>query len=174
MADLLDGRYPPGTSATFDLVKKALDDLKTAVRDIGCRVELAAAGQSIPNNTNTTVTWATAIYDTDSLFSLATPTVLTINTKGKYLCITGIEWATSGVGERTVRIRRIRADTSIVLGQVSDIQHAAGGIRIQIVSTIYQFNVGDTVYTRVAQQSGGALLIGGGGYTSWLAVQRIG
>lgn len=65
-----------------------------------------ATNQSIPNNVDTPVSFSSTIFDTDTMWNIANPTRLTINTGGLYLLgVTGImDPNATGIREYSFRV----------------------------------------------------------------------
>lgn len=68
---------------------------------IGALIRASAAGQNVPNDTDTDLTYASAEYDTDGMVNLvANNRILTVNTTGYYLVMCGTAWAYNNSGRR--------------------------------------------------------------------------
>lgn len=68
-----------------------------------------ATNQSIPNNTDTAVSFSSSVFDTDTMWNIANPTRLTINTAGLYMFgVTGlIDPSAVGIREYSFRVNGI-------------------------------------------------------------------
>lgn len=121
---------------------------------IGARV-FNSANQSIPNATNTAVTFNSERYDTDSIHSTAVNTSrLTAVHGGKYLITCNVFFDANATGIRDFDIR-LNGVTFISAARES-VSSAAVGSSI-ITTTIYNLAATDYVECVVFQNSGGAL-----------------
>lgn len=112
------------------------------------------ANISIPNATETTLTFNSQRYDTDTIHDLVTnPSRLTCKTAGKYFIAALTSFAANATGRRWLRLK---------LNGTTDIDYrnfdatAAGDAAIG-ASTFYNLAVDDYVEVVVYQNSGGAL-----------------
>ena len=118
-----------------------------------------ATNQSIPNNTNTAVSFSSSVFDTDTMWSGANPTRLTINTAGLYMFgVNGI-MVLSGVGIREYSFR-VNGLTTI---DFTD--------KLQPDPTYFSYNypyelqASDYIEIMIRQTSGAPLdLLAGGGF----------
>lgn len=110
--------------------------------------------QSIPNATETVVTFDLEDYDTDNMHSIVTNTGrITFNTAGVYLITAHITYVTGGsTGAREAFIRKNASGEYLALGN----QQSATGSYISLAAQA-KFMVGDFVELRANQSSGGAL-----------------
>ena len=128
---------------------------------------------SIPNNTETTITFDSETYDTDNIHSIVTNTDrLTCQTAGKYLIMALITWATSnGTGRRQAFIYLNAA--AIAIGRNDGLAQASPSA--QLVATIHNLAVNDYVNFRCFQDSGGALnALAVSQYSVYFMMARIG
>lgn len=127
----------------------------------------AAAGQSIPHNTLTTVTFGNAdTYDTETAvngmhFTGATPTRVFFRQSGHFDLDGYLAWAASATGERTAYLRVTRGVVSTYLAGGSRVgaNAQAGAGTEQHVAGHYDAVAGDYVELMAYQQSGGGALL---------------
>jgi hypothetical protein len=121
--------------------------------NIGARV-YNDANISIPNNSNTSLTFNQERYDPDGMHSTAANTErLTVNKAGKYLFIAHVDFDVNGTGVRGVFLR-VNA-TTIIAGMVIPAQATLNATFT--LSAEYNMAVGDWCDVRVYQNSGGNL-----------------
>lgn len=136
--------------------------------------------QSIPNSTNTPVSWDTIDVNNDNMFTLVSPTFITIQTAGSYALDVEWGWGTSSAGDRVMW--GTKNGTSTTANSVcTDEQHGAAlitgrGNTMHIATVLPNCVVGDTFYTIVFQNTGGALGSAAGAFTPYpaLSMWRIG
>lgn len=150
-----------------------IDKLFNGLRHPCARVTWAAAGQSIPNDTATNVTFDTVSIDTDSMFDAAVDnTKLVIHTEGYYIFGGSIRWATeaTGLGLRRIRVTRNDGNTSI-----QDIGAASITDTLSNSAVGFDFMVkNDYIRIKAHQKSGAALLLSVGvGTPSMFAVRVV-
>lgn len=121
-----------------------------AISTAACRVYNDAA-QSVPDITNTLVSFNTELFDTDAIHDPAAPTTLTCKTAGIYLITAQVNFDTNATGARTLQIKHNNT-TIIAMNSV------AGATRVN-VSTVYRLAVNDFLIVVAYQNSGGALNI---------------
>lgn len=119
-----------------------------------CRVT-NSAGQSISNNSLTTITYNTETYDVGGMHSTVSQTsriTVPSGETGKFLLGCGIYWATNSSGRR-VQYLVVNGTTTIVNAesQPTSVQGS------QAPAVSYPLNAGDYVETVVFQTSGGSL-----------------
>jgi hypothetical protein len=117
----------------------------------------------------TPITYAAVRYDTNTFFTSAAPTKLTINTTGKY-CIGGtIEYNTVAACNRYVAI--MLSGSVYISTQGINI----AGYWETVTSTVHNLTAGDYVELYVYQDSGANLaLLHGNNYSAEFYAQRIG
>jgi hypothetical protein len=132
-----------------------------------------SADQSVPNSTPTDLTLDTERFDTAGMHSTSTNTErMTAPIDGTYVISGNASWAGNGTGERHLNIER---NGTTEIAHVSQIPWAAGPV--QSLTTVTRLSAGDFVTLRGAQDSGGALDVGGGGaqeFSPELAMAWIG
>jgi len=121
---------------------------------IGARVHNSIA-QSIPNNTQTALTFNSTYFDTDGMHDplSANPSRLTATTKGKYIVTANIGLDANAVGTRSVGIK---LNNSTFVAQQTFVGFTGDSNIVSVTATI-SMNVGDFVEVFVFQNSGGAL-----------------
>jgi hypothetical protein len=146
------------------------DTVRTAGQVIGARV-YRTSDQSIPNGTNTIITYNAENFDTDALHDLISfPSRLTCTVAGEYLITTQARFAGNSAGFRYVT-PLLNGSIELAIMRVPP----ASGVDTDIsCSTIYRLQVGDYIETRVYQNSGGALnVIGAANFSPHLAMVRL-
>lgn len=126
----------------------------------GCRVRNSTS-PSISNGTDTQLTFDTELFDTDNMHDTVTNTGrITVKTPGIYVITANINWNTSSVGSRTIRLK-VNGTSFIAIQEAKAEDEAVLG-NGQVVTSIWQANVGDYFEVWVRQNSGGALSIQNG------------
>lgn len=123
------------------------------------------ATQSIPNATDTFITWPTEVFDTDGMYT-ATSDTITAQTAGIYQVNVCITFASNATGVRVLSLCKNTASASdsskrIASVTATNLTNAAEGILA--CSTIIQLVATDTIKAHVYQTSGGALNVGTAG-----------
>jgi hypothetical protein len=113
-----------------------------------------STNQTISNSTNTLISFSAEAWDTDDLWTVGSPTRLTIQTGGYYALTAGTLWASDPTGRR---LTEILLNGSTVLTRSEDPPHSGTSGNAQIVATIASLSAGDYVELRVFQSSGGSL-----------------
>lgn len=113
----------------------------------------SSVNNTIADSTETPLTFDSVRWDTDSCFSLGSPTKLTINHAGNYSVGCNVRWTGDATG-----IRRAR----ITLNGATDIASSSDDPDSVAVTNLnlgcdWQFSVGDYVEVNVRQTSGGPL-----------------
>ena len=119
----------------------------------GTRVTRAAA-QTIPDDTETAISWDTQIFDTADVWSLASPTAIVFPYTGIYLLGAQIAWAANTTGYRSLRLVLNGGDAIAV--DTVDAPATLG--TAQSVVTLWQVAAtSDFIEAVVRQNSGGNL-----------------
>ena len=116
---------------------------------------LTAVTQAISTGTDTVVSWAGEVFDTDAYHSTSSNTSrITIPTgkSGYYLFTYNGVWEDSATGAREVRFRKNGTVSTQVFQYVRDV---AGGYFSQQFTTIASATAGDYFEVQVTQASGG-------------------
>jgi hypothetical protein len=131
-----------------------------------------SADLSIADSTYTALTYDTEDYDTDGIHSTTSNTDrLTCQTAGKYLILAGIAWEGNANG---VRYHRIDIGAGTCLAETQLPVPGTNELYAQMAS-MGNLAVGDYVYLRVWQNSGGSLKVRARVSSSpFFAMQRIG
>ena len=120
--------------------------------DISARVYNSTV-LSIPNNTDTVLTFNSERWDTDNIHSTVSNTSrLTVQTAGKYYIYGHINWANNPTGRRYVYLL---VNSITVLG--TQTAPTVANNMNQNINTHYSLNAGDYVELLVNQDSGGTL-----------------
>lgn len=119
------------------------------------------AAQTIPNNANTLVSWDTVDVNNDNMFSLSTPTTITIQTAGSYAFDVEWGWANSTSGDRVIWATK-NGTSTIANSVATDEQHGVSlvtgrGNTMHIATVLPACVIGDTLFTQVYQNAGGSL-----------------
>jgi len=135
-------------------VKKRVQLGNLGLTDIGARVK-NNANISINDSTQTTLTFNTELWDTDTIHDTGSNTErLTCKTAGKYLIVLNLAWAGDVDGYRIAQINLNAGATPICYS----VQISAGtGWLGQIVTTIWDLDVDDYVVADVYHTAGAAL-----------------
>lgn len=139
----------------------------------GCRVY--NNGNITINNTNeTTLTFNTERYDTDSMHDTGSNTSrITFTTAGKYEVGFCLSWSFHAIGFRQVKI--LLNGTTIIGLFVVPAVTTGTQITVQMANTIYNFSASDYVELLVYQDSSATLNINAAGnYSPEFWAQRVG
>lgn len=144
-----DASFHDGTGIDDEaiLIRHTNFDKSRAIKD-GANI------QSIPNDTQTILTWPTEDYDIGGLHSTGVnPSRFTCQTAGWHLIWSNIRWGanTTGIRESTIRI----GGTAIAVSQASP--NSTGFNPSNNLLTLIELAQGDFAETYVYQNSGGAL-----------------
>lgn len=114
-----------------------------------CRVR-RTSDQSVPDNTNTAITFDAERWDTDSMHSTVTQTSrITINTAGLYMVTGEVAFASAGSATRLLSVR-LNGSTEIVRTQ--GVFNLAAHLT---VATVYKFAAADYIEMIAYQATGG-------------------
>lgn len=116
--------------------------------------------QSIPNNTPTVVTYDSAVFDTNTMWSGANPSRITFQTAGLYVFGSRWDWAFNVTGLRNAywAYTNLAAVTTTLI----DAHRDATGSGVNRMNLPYQwyFQAGEYIALEVEQSSGGNLSVG--------------
>jgi len=140
-----------GKAVLVNTAENGVEFGTASIAKIAARVYRSTA-QSIPNATETAVSFDTERFDYDNMWSAASPTRITINTAGVYVVTGAIQWATISSGHAYVALR-VNGTTYIATQRSS----APGTTLPLTIAGIWEFSVGDYVEMMVHQASGAAL-----------------
>lgn len=120
-------------------------------------VKLSLTGNpSIPNTTDTKITWTQTDLQVGTIWAGGNPTRLTAPVTGKYLIIVNVEWRRSSVNFRNITL--LKAGVTWALKA----QGSVGGKSNVSGTRIMALTAGEFFECQVFQNSGGALLLHGG------------
>lgn len=126
---------------------------------------------SISNNTETTVSLNSELYDTDTMHDVSSNNSrITFTTAGVYIVTLNLTWDKSGTGDRIAKIRK--NGTDVLAYESKD----AGGADLFVGHNLViqeAFSATDYVEARVTQTSGGALLIRSETHSPVLTAERM-
>lgn len=155
-----DGTTGHDHSATAgNAPKLKLDSMTLAY----CRVQSTdGSHQSIANNTNTAVTFGSAVYDPLSMWSAGAPTEVVIPTgqAGKYAVSISAEWAANTTGMRFFNLEKHNGSAWSTVGVCN--QHpgnASFGARMAPIFPAVDMSAGHKFRLIAYQDSGGSLNI---------------
>lgn len=164
------------SEANWDALASDLYNLGGTTGHIGARAYNSAA-LSIPNATDTVLTFNGERYDTDpngEIHSTASNTSrLTCRTAGKYLVAASVAFAANATGSRFLRLL---VNGSIYIAIVSSHGNSAALDTLLIAAAFYDLAAGDYVEADVHQTSGGALNVNsaaGHAYTPEIAMGKV-
>lgn len=147
--------WTPGLVTEAMLNSKINDPLNLLLNPPACGVQ-PNAGQSIPNQTTTDVTFATEQFDTDAMFNVASSaTRITIVTPGLYNVFGQAAFAANGTGARIVSVRLNGSST--VVEQRNMAVTTASVVSVVNGSGLVRLSAGDYLTLGAYQSSGGAL-----------------
>ena len=119
------------------------------------------ATQSLTNNTFTFVTWDTEEYDTDTMFTTGSPTLMTCVTPGIYLVTATLVFATNATGARLLLLMKNPSSASDTTANFAgNWAMASTAENVLSVSCPISLAATDVIRCSALQQSGGALNIG--------------
>jgi len=129
-------------------------------------VVIQTTPQSIPDSTDTAITFQSESLDNWGGFSGTHPTRYTFQIRGTYMLDASISWAGNDTGRRYHDFR-ISGTTHVVPGSATDIQSTDTNNLVTSTPTVlYPFNVGDYIEVIANQTSGAALSTTTSGATS--------
>jgi hypothetical protein len=139
--------------AIDDSIVAAQADISDASNRELCNAS-SSVNQSIPNATNTFLTYAIENADTDNMVNLGVDnTVVTVNTAGHYLVTGELEFDSNVTGDRILNI--IWSGGGIVVN--TRVAPLNGNVTRISATKIFNATVGQTFKLRAFQNSGGAL-----------------
>lgn len=132
-----------------------------------------AVAQSIPNNVLTAITWDTIVINDYvlPLFSLGSPTLITLTEPGFYSVSAHASFAANAAGYRQIRID---FSGNPVTAQSLNNLGASVGIDLNIGANVYTGTTTDTIRVTIFQNSGGSLNTATAPIIPRLSVARIG
>jgi hypothetical protein len=128
---------------------------------------------SIPNISDSIVTWNAEEYDNDSMWTSGSATRITINTEGIYVVCYTLAWAANTTGERIGWVQK-NGSSSDRWGMVRTQASSGVGETIQNGVSIIKLNATDYIQVGVYQASGGNLnLLGTGTARTRFSAARV-
>lgn len=126
---------------------------------------IQTTAQSVPNNTDTAITFQSGLYDNWSGFSAGTPTRYTVQISGVYAVSAAVSWAGNASGRRYHYLRR--NGLYVIPGSAVDVA-SSGTANMMITTPMVLYFLFNTDYIEVManQNSGGALNTATGGAAS--------
>lgn len=118
------------------------------------------ASQTIPTATNTAVSWDTINVNNDNMFTLVSPTQITIQTAGSYALDVEWGWTANGTGGRAIwgtKNSTSTANAVCIDEQIPGTMATGRGNTMHIATVLPNCVVGDTFFVIVYQSSGGNL-----------------
>lgn len=171
----------------FPHVASATSSAGTEQKFIGAMIRASAAGQNIPDNTDTDLTYASVEYDTDSMANLGSDDrILTVNTEGYYLVQCGTIWGYNNSGRRINLIfQNDYYSNPLAVSKVADSRmepwdpfpgEGVGGGADNLCFRVLQASVGDFFSSGVFQNSGATINCnsGSGNAAAFLSASLIG
>lgn len=154
---IFNDAYTGATPATY-LTKQGGANLNArSLYSLGnpATTTLLTAPQSIPNGTQTALSWPQASYNLEGVTNSGTPTRLTFKTPGPRLISVQVGWASNATGNRSVEIRQDGAtyiNPALVQAAVNGAE--TGQSKTFIVNPT---TAGTYIEIMVSQSSGGSL-----------------
>lgn len=164
-----------GLSPNKGTLTQLRDAIRLLSREQATRGALLAraATQSIPNDTETAITWPTPERQTETVWASGSPTLLTIPSGVTLVRLVGqVTFAANATGSRKARILKNGTMEGVGLPAVRTL--AAGGTDVTVIplaGAIVPVEAGDTLDVRVTQDSGGALNIQA--TNTWLSIELL-
>jgi len=119
-----------------------------------CAVKISSPA-AISNGADSVVSWASATYDNDTMFSAGTPNRVTVKTAGIYVVTSTIVWPSNNTGERISWIQ-LNGSTATRWGNRRGGAWSSGPTEYSIAAQI-KCAVNDYIQLGVYQSSGGSL-----------------
>lgn len=136
---------------------------------------VTANNQSINDSAVTPISWAAAVYDTDTIFSLGSPTRLTVPAGASKIRIGGSLYWDNGAG--SFRLLNIKKGGGNFAGQPQDVKFMGGNTAFVAQhgwSLPIPVNPGDYFEVYGEQDTGGALnVVGGGTGPTWFGMEIV-
>lgn len=124
-----------------------------------CSVQASGVNQSVPNNTDTTATYDTELYDNDNMVNLGVSnTTINITDTGLYVAVGRVTFASSAAGATGRSIRLVSSGALGVLARkaIGGNNGLAATTTVHIVSLFHA--AAGTTLTMVQRQNTGAAL----------------
>lgn len=162
------------TTATLSSVNLSIFRLSgpaviTATESVNAFYSTAAA-PSIPNATNTTVTFGTRVFDTHNAMSGST---YTVPVTGKYRVSGSLYYSGTTATSTDVQFNVLR--NGVLQFGVNNPKSGTVGTPIAVsASGLVSCNAGDTITIQAFQATGVALTLINNGSYNWVAIERVG
>lgn len=153
-----------GTVTTFTagsvLTAAQLNVASTAVNNlvVPASAEVYRSSNQTGYTSGSAITWQATNWDTDTMWSAGSPTILTVNTAGIYVVtFEGLFTATATVTDLGARITRTGTDILNVGARVN----SAGNAAYFSVTFLVNYAVGDTISANLVPTGGSAYIVNG-------------
>jgi hypothetical protein len=146
--DIRDALYAANTPSTSNPFVTEAD-----IQDISCSITSSVAISVVNNLFGQLLVFNTVRFDTDTMFSLGSPTMITINTPGKYLIGGAVHWQSNVTGMRQLSI--FKNGTTPLVNSAHPTTATLNPM--QNVTTLVELIAGDFLELFVYQNSGAAL-----------------
>ncbi len=176
--DIISIRYTQSvtlTSGYLSIHRLSGPSVVAANETVSCRYT-TAAGQSIPNNTYTTVVYGTKSYDTHNFMNSSTG-VATIPVSGKYSISVLNVWASTtwATGQSSVLALYVNGVSYGNIYYLTPQANAAIAFNAILGGSIEaNFNAGDTVAVRIQQNKGGSINLANDASLNYVHITRVG
>lgn len=162
--DLWQGAGYSLTEAEIDDIQAMIAQLENDLIETGVMYPMdmvrltTSANITVPTATNTSWDFDVEIYDPEDMHSLAVqpPRITPVNA-GLTIFQGGILWAANAVGSRELKLWRVRAAVSTLLGYASVAPVSAAISIYQLVNVQDNAELGDYYYLQAKQSSGANL-----------------
>jgi len=135
-----------------------------------------AAGQSIPNNTDTIVDFGTKVQDTLNAVTTGGSWKFTAQSQGTYEVNAFVEFTNGGgwaVGEEAyLALYKNGGSVTRLGGYVAQVAHSTY-VPIPCATRQIELNAGDYIDLRVFQNSGASLALLASGVANWVSIKRL-
>lgn len=113
------------------------------------------ATQTITSATRTLMSWDTVDRNTDAMFTLSSPTQITVQTAGSYGLDVEMSWGSSpGIGDFMVLWALLNGTVTSVNAVSADEQLDTNFTRMHVSTVLPNLTVGNTVYVMIYQNTG--------------------
>lgn len=118
---------------------------------------------SVASATVTTVSWATEVHDSGSMWTAGSPSRVTITRAGLYLVVGSASWDVNAAGFRSVKVMWTPISTGVAVDAASQSKHRANGAPLAdddlSAQNVLLCSVGDYFEMTVLQNTGAALTL---------------
>lgn len=163
---------PPTAVAGFGLAAsdwntKVRDSLEDVAKPKRCKVNRNAV-QSIPTGVSTAVNFTTEELDSDNMWVVSSPAIVTVPVAGLYLCVFTGQWSINAAGSRFFGVTK----SGTVIAAANGVGSAAWYIGAT-VTALAMCLPGDTIGVLAYQTSGAALNIDHSSHPVSLSVVQL-